>query len=102
MPHLSVSTDDGVATVVIDHPPINLMTIEVFLELADVTRRLAEDDDVRVVVLRSAHPEWFIAHFDVAAILGVPHGPGTAERRPEHVPRDVRARCGRCPRPRSP
>ena len=75
MPHLSVSTDTGVATVVIDHPPINLMTIEVFLDLADVTRRLAEDDDVRVVVLRSAHPEWFIAHFDVAAILGFPTDP---------------------------
>ncbi len=75
MPHLSVSTDTGVATVVIDHPPINLMTIEVFLELADVTGRLAEDDDVRVVVLRSAHPEWFVAHFDVAAILGFPTEP---------------------------
>ena len=75
MPHLSVSTDTGVATVVIDHPPINLMTIEVFLDLADVTRRLAEDDDVRVVVLRSANPEWFIAHFDVAAILDFPTDP---------------------------
>jgi enoyl-CoA hydratase/carnithine racemase len=75
MPHLSVSTDAGVATVVIDHPPINLMTIEVFLELADVTQRLAGDDDVRVVVLRSAHPEWFVAHFDVAAILGFPTDP---------------------------
>ena len=66
------STHEGVATVVIDHPPINLMTVEVFLELAEIVERLAGDDDVRVVVLRSANPEWFIAHFDVAAILTLP------------------------------
>ena len=69
MSHLIVSTHEGVATVVVDHPPINLMTVEVFVEAAEVIAGLAADDDVRVVVLRSANPEWFIAHFDVAAIL---------------------------------
>ncbi len=79
--HVGVTTDDrGVATVVIDHPPINLMTIGVFLELAEVTERLAGDDDVRVVVLRSAHPEWFVAHFDVAAILSFPTDPAPPNR----------------------
>ncbi len=63
------------ATVVIDHPPINLMTVSVFLELADTIDELAADDDVRVVVLRSANPEWFVAHFDVAAILRFPSDP---------------------------
>jgi enoyl-CoA hydratase/carnithine racemase len=70
--HLAVDVDCGVATVVVDHPPINLMTVEVFLELAEVVDRLASDDEVRAVVLRSANPEWFIAHFDVEAILGFP------------------------------
>ncbi|MET0459539.1 MAG: enoyl-CoA hydratase/isomerase family protein [Ilumatobacteraceae bacterium] len=72
MGHLIVSTHEGVATVVVDHPPINLMTVEVFAEAAEVIHRLADDDAVRVVVLRSANPEWFIAHFDVAAILSFP------------------------------
>ena len=73
MSSVGVSVDDaGVAVVTIDHPPINLMTVEVFLELAATVDRLAVDDDVRAVVLRSADPEWFIAHFDVAAILGFP------------------------------
>ena len=72
MGNLIVTTHEGVATVVVDHPPINLMTVDVFLEAADVIQRLAVDDDVRVVVLRSANPEWFIAHFDVEAILGFP------------------------------
>lgn len=62
----------GIATVTFDHPPINLLTLEVFLRTAQIADELAADDDVRVVVLRSANPEFFIAHFDVEAILGFP------------------------------
>lgn len=73
MSSVGVTVDDaGVAVITIDHPPINLMTIEVFVELAAAVDRLATDDDVRAVVLRSAVEEWFIAHFDVAAILDFP------------------------------
>jgi enoyl-CoA hydratase/carnithine racemase len=84
--HLDVSTRDGVATVVVDHPPINLMTIPVFLELAETIDLLAADDGARVVVLRSANPEWFIAHFDVAAILEFPTetGPPSTELNTYH------------------
>jgi enoyl-CoA hydratase/carnithine racemase len=70
--HLRVDTVDGVASVTVDHPPINLMTIEVFFEIAQTVELLAADPDVRVVVFRSANPEWFIAHFDVEAILTFP------------------------------
>jgi enoyl-CoA hydratase/carnithine racemase len=69
---VSIRSAAGVAGVTIDFPPINLMTIEVFLELAQVIDQLADDPSVRVVVLRSANPEWFIAHFDVEAILTFP------------------------------
>ena len=62
----------GVASVVIDAPPINVMTVGLFFELADTVDRLAADDDVRAVVFRSANPDWFIAHFDVEAILTFP------------------------------
>ncbi len=62
----------GVAVVTIDGPPVNLMTVSMFLELAAEFERLADDDAARVVVVRSANPEWFIAHFDVEAILGFP------------------------------
>lgn len=64
--------DNGVAVVTIDHPPINLMTVEVFIELAGLAAELDADDDVRAVVFRSANPEWFIAHFDVEAIRTFP------------------------------
>ncbi len=72
MGSVTTELDAGVATLMIDNPPINLMTMAMFLELADVIDRLADDPEVRVVVLRSANPEWFIAHFDVEAILAFP------------------------------
>jgi enoyl-CoA hydratase/carnithine racemase len=64
--------DRGVATVLIDHPPINLLTVEMLVGLAAEFERLAGDDAVRVVLVRSANPEWFIAHFDVEAIRELP------------------------------
>lgn len=73
MTALSTSVDDrAVATVVVDHPPINLITMEVFFELAAEIERLAHDESVRAVVFRSANPEWFLAHFDVEAIQQFP------------------------------
>ena len=81
-PHLTVTVRDGVATVLIDNPPINLMTSGLFRSLAKVSVDLSKDDEVRVVVLRSANPEFFIAHFDVAAILEFPTN-GEAVEEPE-------------------
>ncbi|MGA0322107.1 MAG: enoyl-CoA hydratase/isomerase family protein [Ilumatobacteraceae bacterium] len=81
-PHLTVTVRDGVATVLIDNPPINLMTSGLFRSLAKVSVDLSKDDEVRVVVLRSANPEFFIAHFDVAAILEFPTD-GEAVEEPE-------------------
>jgi enoyl-CoA hydratase/carnithine racemase len=71
-PHLTVTVTDGVAVVLIDNPPVNLMSSALFRSLAKVSVQLSEDDAVRVVVLRSANPEFFIAHFDVGAILDFP------------------------------
>ena len=81
-PHLTVTVRDGVATVLIDNPPINLMTSGLFRSLAKVSVDLSKDDEVRVVVLRSANPEFFIAHFDVTAILEFPTN-GEAVEEPE-------------------
>jgi len=48
------------------------MTIPLYLELAALAAEVEGDDDVRVLVLRSDDPDFFIAHFDVAAILQFP------------------------------
>jgi enoyl-CoA hydratase/carnithine racemase len=69
---LTVTVEAGVATAVIDAPPINIMTTHLAGELAAFAEEVAVDDDVRCVVMRSANPEFFIAHYDVEAILAMP------------------------------
>ena len=61
-----------VAVGTISAPPINVMTLQLYAELAQLSKDLEADDDVAVFVLRSADPDFFIAHFDVAAILEFP------------------------------
>ena len=50
----TVTVDDaGIAEVVMDHPPVNALTVAGWFELADLLRRLGADAAVRVVVLRA-------------------------------------------------
>jgi len=69
---LKIEHDKGVAFVTIDAPPINVMTRQLSIELSTLAQAVAVDDSVRVVVLRSDNPEFFIAHFDVEEILRFP------------------------------
>src|SRR4051794_27604698 len=54
--------DSGVAFVSIDHPPINLLDEVLSQEFDKLGRELEADESVRVVVLESALPDFFIAH----------------------------------------
>src|SRR6202035_3192908 len=56
----------------IDSPPVNLITLDLLNELTRLSTQLEADDDLLVFVLRSANPDFFIAHFDVGAILEFP------------------------------
>jgi enoyl-CoA hydratase/carnithine racemase len=69
---LKVLVERGVAWVTIDHPPINLFDMVLIQEMDRVGRELEADDDVRVVVLQSANPDFFIAHADVTLIQQLP------------------------------
>lgn len=69
---LRVAVADGVARVTIDHPPINLFDLQLMLDLSRCGEEVADDDSVRVVVVDSANPEFFIAHADVTLILQLP------------------------------
>ena len=60
------------ATVTIDNPPINLITMTLLAELEALSIELKADPEILVVVVRSADPDFFLAHFDVAAILERP------------------------------
>ncbi len=69
---IRIEVKDGVAVATVDAPPINVMTLPLFGEIARFGQAVGDDDSVRVVVLKSADPDFFIAHFDVAAILEFP------------------------------
>jgi enoyl-CoA hydratase/carnithine racemase len=69
---LTVANDEGVAFVTLDHPPVNLLDATMIGDLWSVANRLADDDTVRVVVLRSADAEFFIAHADLELIQQLP------------------------------
>jgi len=82
--HLQVERDAGVAFATISNPPINLMGLALFSDLARFAASAADDETIRVVVLRSDDPDFFIAHFDVGAILGFPtDGPAPRASRVE-------------------
>jgi enoyl-CoA hydratase/carnithine racemase len=59
---LRLRFNSGVAFVTIDHPPINLLDEVLSQEFDKLGRELETDDSVRVVVLQSALPDFFIAH----------------------------------------
>jgi enoyl-CoA hydratase/carnithine racemase len=80
---IRVRLDGGIAWATIDNPPINLFSIPLYLEMARFAEEVAADAGVRVVVLQSANPEFWIAHFDVEAILAFPTA-GEPEREKEH------------------
>ena len=66
---LLITNDEGVRILTVDAPPVNLLTGELTKALYVAGMHAAEDDSVRVVVLRSDNPDFFLAHFDVQAIL---------------------------------
>ena len=61
-----------VLTATVAAPPINIVTLDLFAELARLAAELAADRETGVFILKSADPDFFLAHFDVAAILGFP------------------------------
>jgi enoyl-CoA hydratase/carnithine racemase len=67
-----VEVDGRLAVVTINNPPINLLTLPLYAELNALTEELKQDPDLTVVVFKSADPDFFIAHFDVEAILQFP------------------------------
>ena len=80
--HLSITTEGRVVWATIDNPPINLITRELLIDLLRFSERAAADPDSTVVVLQSANPDFFIAHFDVTLLQ---REPGDAPPRPTEL-----------------
>ncbi|WP_052336416.1 enoyl-CoA hydratase/isomerase family protein [Nocardioides alkalitolerans] len=76
--HGPVSLDvvDGVATVVVDSPPVNAMGRAVLQGLEEVAHAVAGDEGVRVVVLTGGGTKAFMAGADIAEFDELRAAPG--------------------------
>lgn len=72
---LRVSREGALVTAVVDAPPINVITMELFQELAALAIELEADPTALVFVLKSADPDFFLAHFDVALLIAMADAP---------------------------
>lgn len=62
---LSVREDNGALFVTFKNPPINLISIKMVQELFQLGGSLMPRSDIKVIVLDSADPDFFLAHFDL-------------------------------------
>jgi enoyl-CoA hydratase/carnithine racemase len=62
---LSVRTEGAVVFAEINAPPMNLMGPELVRDLVRLIQQSEADDAVRVIVFKSADPDYFISHVDV-------------------------------------
>jgi enoyl-CoA hydratase/carnithine racemase len=62
---LRTSADDGVLTIVLDNPPVNVLSATMMRELRDLLLALRANASVKVLVFESANPEFFLAHVDM-------------------------------------
>ena len=65
---LSVSAEGAVLMVRIAAPPMNLLGPELVRDLVSLIRRAEGDEEVKVLVFKSADPDYFISHVDLTRI----------------------------------
>jgi len=69
MGDVSVEQHERVLLATLDNPPHGLMDTGIVAGLAALVERADADDGVGAVVLTGAHPERFVAHYDVGELL---------------------------------
>jgi enoyl-CoA hydratase/carnithine racemase len=65
---LRIHQANGVATVAIDNPPVNVLDARLMTALREALLSIRDDDTIKVIVFESANPDYFIAHVDMALI----------------------------------
>ena len=65
---LNVRQEGGVLLAEIAAPPMNLLGPELVRDLVSLIQRAEADDAVRVLVFKSADPDYFISHVDLTRI----------------------------------
>ncbi|MFN1580076.1 enoyl-CoA hydratase/isomerase family protein [Vibrio rotiferianus] len=74
MKTLSITQQNGIANVEINNPPVNVLTIDLINEINEFVLSLKDDRDTKVVVFKSLHESFFLAHLDLNVINGTQGG----------------------------
>ncbi len=69
---IRIAAERGICRATINHPPINLLDIPLLTEIDRLLGEVTDDDEIRVLIVDSADPEFFIAHADIALIQHLP------------------------------
>jgi enoyl-CoA hydratase/carnithine racemase len=69
--HMTTSVEDSVATVTLNHPPVNALTPELLVELEATLGALTADEAVKVVILTGAG-RCFVAGADIRELARIP------------------------------
>ncbi|RWH41814.1 MAG: enoyl-CoA hydratase/isomerase family protein [Mesorhizobium sp.] len=69
---LRISRADGIATITIDNPPVNVLDVPLMSEIRRFLLSVRDDPNTRVLAFQSADPEFFIAHVDMT-LIDEPH-----------------------------
>lgn len=69
---LRISRAEGIATITIDNPPVNVLDVPLMSEIRRFLLSIRDDPATRVLVFESADPEFFIAHVDMT-LIDEPH-----------------------------
>jgi enoyl-CoA hydratase/carnithine racemase len=68
MSKLTITRNDGVASVAINNPPVNVLTIDLINEVNAFVLSLKDDRDTKAVVFTSSNDQFFSAHLDLNVI----------------------------------
>ncbi len=77
---LKVTSEDGIGTLTLSHPPLNILTRELLRELREALERLAAEQGLRVVLLRAEGK-----HFSAGADVGEHLPPAFEQLIPEFM-----------------
>ena len=65
---LQVLVTDAIAWVTMDSPPVNVLGLKLIADLSRFAAAVRHDEQVQVIVLQSANPDFFIAHVDMELV----------------------------------
>jgi enoyl-CoA hydratase/carnithine racemase len=69
--HITTSVEESVATLTLNHPPVNALTPDLLAELEATLEALAADETVKVVVIKGAG-RFFVAGADIRLLSQIP------------------------------